>query len=172
MPSDFVKSAATKVSVEESQGHIISVLHRYGASGFGFRRVGDVVTVTFHIPGAGGEERTVAIPIDVAKVRAKLNPKLDAIARNQKARGTGGDPGRAERVAWRILLDWIDASLSAVSIGAQTIEEAFYAHTVIETVDGQRGRLIDYVETIKGAGGDASGRLPNPGRTLQLGAGG
>lgn len=163
--ADFVKSAATRVTVEETQGHIIAVLHRYGASGFGFRRLGDVITVTFHIPGADGRDRTIAIPLDVAKVRAKLNPKLEAIERRQK-RAKIVDPGRAERVAWRIVLDWIDAALSAVSIGAQTIDEAFYAHTVIETVDGQRGRLIDYVGTIADAVG-AGGKLPNPGSNFK-----
>lgn len=169
--ADFVKSASTKVSVEDTQGQIIGMLHRYGASGFGFRRHGDVITVTFHIPmGSGMNDRTVAIPIDVAKVRAKLNPKLDALERHRKQRRVI-DPARAERVAWRIVLDWIDASLSAVSIGAQTIEEAFYAHTVIETVDGQRGRLIDYVGTISAFGEE--GKLPAPGGQFkQIGAGG
>lgn len=169
----FVKSASTKVPVEDTQGHIISMLHRYGASGFGFRRQGDVITVTFHIPAeGGGPDRTVAIPIDIGVVRKKLNPHLDELAAQKHGTRTGKDPGRAERVAWRIVLDWIDASLSAVSVGAQTLETAFYAHTVIETADGQRGRLIDYVETIKGAAGDAQGRLPKPGVTLQLGPGG
>lgn len=173
MASDFVKSAGTRVPVEETQGHIISVLHRYGASGFGFRRIGEVVSVTFHIPGTDGRERTVEIPIDIARVRVKLNPKLAAIARNNKK---GADPTQAERVAWRVVLDWIDAALSAVSIGAQSIDEAFYAHTIIETMDGQRGRMVDYVNTIAAFDPDAAGKLPSPGgrleETRRLNAGG
>lgn len=173
--ADFVKSASTRVTVEETQGHIISVLHRYGASGFGFRRVGDVVSVTFHIPeGKEGRERTVEIPIDIAKVRVKLNPKLAELNRARKQTTQVG--GQAERVAWRIVLDWIDAALSAVSIGAQTLEEAFYAHTVIETMDGQRGRLVDYVNTIAAFDPNAAGKLPSPGGKLddtrRLNAGG
>jgi hypothetical protein len=68
------------------------------------------------------------------------------------------------------MLDWIDAALSAVSIGAQTIEEAFFAHTVIETADGQSGRLIEYVKTLRDLNG--GGRLPSTGTLRAIGSGG
>lgn len=163
--ADFVKSAATRVPVNRSQAQIVETLQRYGATGFGFHTKADVVTVTFHVPGSDGREHTVAIPVDVARVRAKLKAaKVNRIA----------NPEQAERVAWRIVLDWIDAALSAVSIGAQTIEEAFYAHTVVETVDGQRGRLVDYVNTITAWGDPQTGKLPHSGGEMfkRIGAGG
>lgn len=165
--ADFVKSAGTRVTVEETQGHIISVLHRYGASGFGFRRVGDTVSVTFHIPGADGRERTIEIPIDIERVRAKMNPKLSSLRTARARHKPPRVKDQSERVAWRIVLDWIDAALSAVSIGAQTLDEAFYAHTIIETMDGQRGRLVDYVNTIAAFDPNAAGKLPSPGGRLE-----
>jgi hypothetical protein len=179
MPTDYVKCYTTSVEPEESQGHIIATLHRYGASGFGFRRRGPIIEITFHMPVAGGEDRTVCIPINVETVRAKLRPKLEAFGKRRKTAGsTRIDPMQAERVAWRILLDWIDASLSAVTIGAQTLEEAFFAHLLVETTDGQTGRTIDYVTVLSETSGQSNGhgrKLPGLGRsldrTLLLGAG-
>ena len=50
---------------------------------------------------------------------------------------------QAERVAWRNLYLWIDAALSAATMGLQTITEAFFAHAVV----GAGGeRMIEVVE--------------------------
>lgn len=167
----FIKAFATKTTVDKSQADIIAVLRRYGASGFGFRRMGDVVEVTFHMLNEARAERTVVIPLSVETVYRKLVAMRESRVKVSARRVTRE---QAERVAWRVLLDWIDAALLAVSVGAQTIEEAFFAHSVIVTSDGQTGRLVDYVHTLEQASGgeSGSGRLPNPGRPLlQLVAG-
>jgi hypothetical protein len=169
MPN-HVKAANTKTTVEKSQADIIATLRRYGASGFGFRKIGDIVEVTFHMFNEAKVERTVIIPLSVDTVHKKLQAMRSQ--RSYTAHKVARE--QAERVAWRVLLDWIDAALLAVSVGAQTIEEAFFAHSVIVTSDGQTGRLVDYVHTLEQAtGGEAgSGKLPNPGRPLlQLVAG-
>ena len=77
---------------------------------------------------------------------------------------------QAERTAWRNLVDWLDASLAAVSIGLQTMDEVFLAHAVLETSDGQRGRFIDYVQTAYAAGGRLPA-IPNADRLLPSGRG-
>lgn len=167
--NNFVKAATTVVSVEKSQADIIAVLNRYGASGFGFRRVFEVVEVTFHMPTTEGQpDRTVMIPVSLDVLHRKLQ------AHNDRRVARGGHMRRvvpreqAERVAWRVLLDWIDAALLAVAMGAQTLEEAFFAHSVVTTQDGQTGRMIDYVHAIETAAGaePGSGLLPTPGRPL------
>jgi hypothetical protein len=172
---DYVQFYTTKVPAEQSQGDIIATLHRYGASGFGFRTRGPVVEVTFHIPDptAAAGDRTVVIPINVDTVHERLHPKLKAVAAGRKEKTP--DRGQSERVAWRVLLSWINAALSAVAIGAQTLEEAFHAHMIVETTDGQRGRMIDYVHVLadeaKASIGAEGGRLPalGPGRSINPG---
>jgi hypothetical protein len=159
--SDFVKSATTSTPVAKSQGDIIGMLGRYGASGFGFRRTGDVIEVTFHMPSEGQRDHSVCIPVDVRTVRAKLDgPELQA-ARKSRRQATFTTDDQAERVAWRVMHLWIDAALSAVSLGAQTIQEAFFAHLVVTTEDGTQGRLVDYIATLGLANGSA---LPSANR--------
>lgn len=164
---DFVKAATTSTPAEKSQGDIIAMLHRYRASGFGFRARGSLVAVSFHIPKEGGADTTVEIPIDVERVHERLNGLQRAKRSHGRHVAATVDRAQAERVAWRILYLWIDAALAAVSIGAQSIEEAFFAHLIVENTDGQSGRVIDYVHTLQeGAGG----QLPAP--RLLLGSGG
>ncbi len=162
--SEFVKSATTATSVAKSQADIITMLTRYGATGFGFRRVGSVILVTFHLPRMGGGEHTVEIPVDVAVVSQRLGNKAKAaLTKRPKSKRPSGDETQADRVAWRVLHLWIDAALSAVSLGAQSIEEAFFAHLVVHTEDGKRARMVEYIGSI----GAASGmRLPAPHRLL------
>jgi len=169
--SDFVKASTTTVSVEKSQGDVIATLRRYGASGFGFRTVGQTVEVTFHLPAEGAPDRTVMIPVNVDTVHAKLQAMNNRRVERGRHVRRAVSREQAERVAWRVVLDWIEAALLAVSMGVQTVEEAFFAHSVVTTRDGQTGRLIDYVHSIADASPD--GRLPAPGRPLlQLASGG
>ncbi len=59
----------------------------------------------------------------------------------------GSEWERAERVAWRNLVLWIDAALSATAAGLQTIEEAFFAHLLVDNrrvIDIARGGELVY----------------------------
>lgn len=170
-PTDYVQFYTTRVEPAQSQGDIIGVLHRYGASGFGFRRRGDVIEVTFHLTTDGDRERSVCIPVSVDRVFAKLRGAMAEKAKREKqAQREDLLRAQAERVAWRVLLQWINASLSAVAIGAQTVEEAFYAHTIVESTDGQTGRLIDYVHSLEDTTAESQhtgrGILPALGRPI------
>lgn len=171
---DYVKASTTTVPVEKSQGDIIAALHRYGAHGFGFRKVvgSSLTEVTFHVM-AEGVERTIRIPIDVDRVHAKVQAMTDDRVRRGAHIKTKATREQSERVAWRVLLDWVEATLLAASMGAQTLEEAFFAHVEVTTDDGQTGRMIDYVHSIESFG-DGSGQLPRLGGTWSkrlLGAG-
>lgn len=147
----FVKAATTTTSPEKSQADIMAMLRRYHASGFGFRRVATKLWVSFHVPRQGdGGDHTVEIPIDTTLVLERL---LE-VHRLKRSHTKRPDAALAERVAWRILYLWIDAALAAVAIGAQSLEDAFFAHLVMENTDGQTGRVSDYVRTLQqGTGG-------------------
>lgn len=148
---EFVKSATTTTTVEESQAQIIAMLRRYRAEGFGFRTNGATVLVTFYMPrSGGGAAHEVEIPIDVARVFAKLD--TPAVRAAQKAKKKGVNMDQAERVAWRVLYLWIDAALAAVSIGAQSIEDAFLAHMVITDALGHTARVGDHMRDALSAG--------------------
>jgi hypothetical protein len=174
----FVKSQDTSVSVANSRGEIEKILRRYGASGisvqqtFDERNQPEAVTVSFIVPDKVGSERKVpvSLPINVKRVydglygqpTKTLTPKNEAERHAPPYNGAWHrkvfNPARydprtmpqAERVAWRNLVLWIDAALSAAAVGLQTITEAFYAHTVVQLEGGGQARLADYIERMQG----------------------
>ncbi|HXF23303.1 MAG TPA: hypothetical protein VN602_02225 [Gemmatimonadaceae bacterium] len=165
--SDFVKSATTSTPVAKTQADLISMLGRYGATGFGFRRQGSIVSVTFHLPRAGADDQTVEIPVDLTTVRAKLDGPAMVAERRRQRQATAVSDDQTERVAWRVLYLWVDAALSAVSLGAQSIEEAFFAHLVVTSEGGKPERLVEYMAKLAAASGNM---LPSP-TARRLGSG-
>lgn len=153
-PDSFVKSATTSTSVVNSKSELEKMLRRYRAAAFSVAQdyKNDRAVVMFQIantPDKNARIIDVRFPVDVRKVYDRLygQPR-----KNRWVEGKGYvpefDPAgyvpklleQAERVAWRNVILWVDAQLSAASVGIQTAEEAFIAHTAI----GPNGeRLID-----------------------------
>lgn len=153
----FVKSASTVTTVANSRREVDKLLRRYGASAIS---IGEdiehrLITVSFVIPN-GARDATkvpVKLPISVANVYHALYGKPS------RPFPSGYDTRRmaqAERVAWRNIVLWIDAALSAASVGLQTITEAFFAHAVV----GENGtRMIEVVESCQSQLGAGVQRL-------------
>lgn len=159
----FVKSADTAVPVSRSKSQLEAMLIRYGASGFsvGQDYTTGSASVQFVLPDAPGAQQVpVRIPLDVLRVFQALNPKDDwgrkKVWTLTLARATGRAWDQAERVAWRNLVLWVDAAMSAATLGLQTITEAFFAHTVV----GEAGeRMIDVAAAMQGQLGAGVQRL-------------
>ncbi len=136
----YVKAWKTSTPVSNSQAEIRRMLARYGVHGVSMSedmRKGEIV-VAFAVPDSPGSKVTVPVrlPVSVNNVAMAMYGK----ARNPPS---PAKLEQAERVAWRHLVLWIDAALSASTTGLQTITEAFFAHTVV----GDRGeRMIEVVE--------------------------
>jgi hypothetical protein len=127
----FVKSGTSSTPVASSKAAIEKMLLRYGASAFQVMqdyKEGKVI-VSFSLPNTAGAETMVPvrIPVEITKVAAALYGPLK---KDQSYTKSGME--QAERVTWRNLVLWIDAALSATTIGLQTISEAFFAHTLVE----------------------------------------
>lgn len=159
----FIKSSDTKVPVGNSRTEIEKMLRRYGASGisvqqtFDGKHLPELVTVSFIIPDKKGSNHKVpvSLPINVKRVYDSLyGQPLKWGPKSEKVPDPDGYPDKflehAERVAWRNLVLWIDAALSAAAVGLQTITEAFYAHTVVQLEGGGQTRLADYIERTRG----------------------
>lgn len=174
----FVKSADTQASAANSRAEVEKLLTRYGAVGFGYQvnlEAGTIV-VQFVIPDRPGKNAAkipVTLPVSVRNVydalygRPTKEERIPDAERDADDRAkypnairyrTVHDPKgydarkleQAERVAWRNLVLWIDAALSAASIGVQTISEAFLAHTMIVSDDGRAERMMSYLERTQG----------------------
>lgn len=137
--STFIKAHTTSTAVSKSKADVEKMLRRYGASAFNVTQ--DFTTrrssVSFVLPNDPGNAS--------AQVPVRLHVEAQRVARLLYGSKTFtlAQLDQAERVAWRNLVLWIDAALSAASVGMQTITEAFFAHAVVG-VDGER--MIDLVE--------------------------
>lgn len=163
----FVKSADTSSQVSSSKAELERMLRRYGATGFAVQQQFDdsqlpvAASVQFVVPDKAGDKARVpvSLPIEIRRVYDALYGRPTHYVR--KPDGTYGhvhDPkgynttrlAQAERVAWRNLVLWIDAALSAASIGFQTITEAFFAHVVVKLDNGNTARMSEVVEAMQG----------------------
>ncbi len=143
----FVKSATTSVPAERSKAELEKLVRRYGADGYSVAHdyTRGVAIVSFVVPDSTAKDAArvpVKLHMDVQRIYHALYgvPKKDY--RNPTGKYDSALMEKAERVAWRNLILWVDAQLSAATIGLQSVTEAFYAHVVIGP-SGQRA--IDYV---------------------------
>lgn len=163
----FVKSADTKVTAANSRAEVEKVLRRYGAVGFSVAReftdagLLSRIVCEFIVPdtmqGGAAPFVPVRLPVDVRRIYDALYGRptrydYDAQKRVHNPKGYfEHGMEQAERVAWRNLMLWIDAALSAVAAGLQTVIEAFLAHTLIVHENGRTERMADYIKNVRGA---------------------
>jgi hypothetical protein len=168
----FVKSADTSTSVVNSRSEVDKMLRRYGATQISL--VQDIenhrITVSFIVPDSTKKDAPkvpVKLPVSILTVYHALYEKPMRYVRWDQEAGKHiyeYNPGgydrkkmdQAERVAWRNLALWIDAALSASSVGLQTITEAFFAHAIVST---EGARMIEVVEAFQSQLGSGVQRL-------------
>ena len=139
----FVKSGSTKVPVTHSQSELERLLRRYGCAGFGVQHdyENQRARVNFRVPD-GPENDAPLIPV---ALELNLRAVYDALHGQPKKRRwfedkyiTEFDPAgydvklmqQAERVAWRILKDWIEAQMALLDIEMVKMEEIFMPYIV------------------------------------------
>jgi hypothetical protein len=143
--TSFVRSWDTEVPVSRTAAAMEEMIRRYGASGY--TRSEDYtagrVVVAFTIAA-----RDVRMFVDVPTVEQKLRAMPEFMQKRNAKPWDNRDPwarAQAERVAWRHLLLYVEASLNAVSAGLLTLEEAFFAYALIQAPDGDKQRAVDLV---------------------------
>ena len=124
----FVKSADTGTPVANSKAAIEKLLKRYGATAYQVMEdyARGQISISFAIPNSGekgAEVVPVRIPIEVQRIyHALYRVPMKKYTKEHDPKGYDAKKmAQSERVAWRNILLWIDAALSAASIGLQTI---------------------------------------------------
>ena len=116
--------ATTKIAPEKTAMEISSLLSKYGASQIltDYEK-GQVVGLSFMIQRNG-----VGIPF---KMPIKAQAVLIAMNKDKQTPRHLCNDEQALRVAWRLILRWVEAQLALVEAGAAEIEEIFlpYART-------------------------------------------
>lgn len=160
----FVKAADTVAAPGKSRAEMERMLTRYGAVGFSYAvdiEKGDI-KVEFVVPDSLAKDAPrvpVRLPVSTRRVYdalygrpMRMDYSLEPPRRVHDPKGYNPKLlAQAERVAWRNLVLWIDAALSAATIGVQTISEAFFAHALVVSEDGRTERMADYVTRSGGA---------------------
>lgn len=137
-----IKNYTTKVSAPKTVGEIQEILGAHGASSIMTTYDdGAINAVAFSYRASYGM-RSFELPANVVGVH-------EAMARD----GVKCDRAQAERVAWRILRDWIDAQMAMVEAGQAAMDEVFMPYML-----GGDGRTLyaSYSGLMLEEGGDAS----------------
>lgn len=118
----------TSVPVSRSMGQVQGLLVQAGARAIAsqYDESGSVTGVSFAVETPFGPQ-TFDMPVHVDKVQAVL--------KRQKVQPRFATPEHAERVAWRILKDWLEAQLAIISTEMVTLDQVMLPY--MRARDGQ-----------------------------------
>lgn len=124
-----LKDYTTSVSVHKSVGEITAVLVKSGARGIGqeYDEDGRLIGVEFVVTHHGLMLR-YALPVRTEAVLAVLT--------GQQVEQRYRTPEQAERVAWRILRDWLIAQLAIIETGMVEFPEVMFPYMRTDGADG------------------------------------
>lgn len=107
----------TKIGVAQTISEIHSALSKHGASRIATDyEAGKPCGLAFTLPTVSGE-RVFRLPVDVAAVHALLTRQAKGSSR------VDARPEQAERVAWRVMREWLLAQLAIVEAQLVTMDQ-------------------------------------------------
>ena len=113
----------TKVSARKTIGEVQGLLVQAGARSImaTYDDIGNATGIAFSIDTGYGI-RSFALPVNAQRVHAVLL--------REKVSSTYQTPEHAERVAWRILKDWLEAQLAIIATEMVTLDQVMlpYMH--------------------------------------------
>lgn len=138
-----VLNFTTKVPVTRTLGEVSDKLAEHGA---------DAIATTYTDRRPSGVQfaldgHTYALPVDVEAVERLLR-KMDP--KQLRASKVTPDRPQAERVAWRIVKDWLEAQLSLVAAQQVPLDEVMLPYLVTATGRALREEWRDHPLAITG----------------------
>lgn len=116
----------TTIAASKTASEIVSKLALAGArqvlTDYGDH--GDVTGISFAFPDESGELRKYKLPVDVASVEKVL-------LRDRKVERRYKTTAQAERVAWRILKDWIEAQIAIIQTGMVVFDQVMLPYMML-----------------------------------------
>lgn len=117
----------TKISVQKTVGEIHEILAKHGAKKviFDYDEQGEILALLF----------SIETPVGIQGIRLPSNAqKVYTVLQRQKVKC---DIEQAERVAWRIVKDWVEAQMAILESEMVEMDEIFLPYMV-----DQRGRTF------------------------------
>jgi hypothetical protein len=121
----------TTVPVARTIGHVQALLVEAGARQIGteYSETGTPVSVAFSVETGYGL-RHFHLPVNAERVR-------DVLIRDRSVQPRYSTPEHAERVAWRIVKDWLEAQLAIIRTEMVTLDQVMLPYMV-----GDEGRTV------------------------------
>lgn len=132
-----LKNYTTSVPVSQTVSDIHKELAAHGARKvmFDYDEGGRVLAICFAIVTPEGE-RAVRLPGNADRVRAVLQRQRNDPKRKNRA-SIDASPEQAERVAWRIVKDWLTAQLAILETEMVDVGQVFLPYYV-----GRNGQTL------------------------------
>lgn len=129
MAGKSIVSYTTSIEPMKTATECIALLASRGATDIGMTSDGDgTPTGLLFVIATKWGRRQFTVPVDLARTESTL--KL-AVKRG-KIPPRYGTPDQSRRVAWRVVLHWLEAQLSLVEIGVQDLEDAMIGYINVE----------------------------------------
>jgi hypothetical protein len=129
-----VRNYSTEIAVEKTIMEIEQILVKFGAKGIYKEYQGERISSIVFTLIKDGQKIPFKIPMSIEKTRPII---INAVKEGKLPRRYLDEPLRTdqgERVAWRIIKDWIDSQLSLLTMQfAEAVEILLpYAYNVVE----------------------------------------
>ncbi len=119
----------TKISSDKTVGEIQSILGRGGAKSVALDYENKRPSaVLFRLQFDNGQNINFRLPCNTSGV-------LNAMGNDRKVPRSSVNTEQAERTAWRIIKDWIEAQMAIVEAGQAVIEEVFMPYAVMPSTN-------------------------------------
>lgn len=118
----------TKISADKTVGEIQSILGKKGAKSVNLEYANFRPAAVLFVIEFNGQNITFRLPCNADGV-------LAAMKKDRKIPRSSETFDQAERTAWRIVKDWVEAQMAIIEAGQAEMAEAFLPYAVIPATD-------------------------------------
>ena len=118
----------TSIDADKTVTEIVLMLRRHGARSImtDYNEFGGPSGLSFKV--ARGQDLAFQLPANVEQILRKLIEQADA----KQIERRYANQAQAERVAWRILKDWVEAQMAIIDTGMVEMEEVFLSYLLVD----------------------------------------
>lgn len=129
----------TQISPSRTVGEIMDILARAGASAMHVTYAEGVPTgLEFAIATSYGD-RAFRLPANIRGVQTRLEEAYN----NRQIQPRFATPEQAQRVAWRIVRDWIEAQMALIEAGQAELTEVLLPYMLVDQKHTVYGLMIE-----------------------------
>lgn len=118
----------TKISPDKTVGEIQSLLGKKGAKSVNLEYAERRPAAVLFVVSFNGQDITFRLPCNIKGV-------LEAMRKDRKIPRSSQNYDQAERTAWRIVKDWIEAQMAIIESGQSEMAEVFMPYAVVAATD-------------------------------------